>query len=243
MTSLDSLSGGMFDVPASLSSEESTNPYKEELQLAVKLALEAGRNIFDHCDRVGTSAAASESDLGITTKSHASDFATSVDVRNEHLVVAALRHRFPAHAVLGEEATGTAPPAPLRADADAHTWIVDPIDGTANFASGLPLTCVSIGLCRGTLPVLGVVHAPLTRELYVAVRGHGAFRNGARLQGAAVVRRPLSAAVVVHEFGSTRDDAGLDAKMAALRRVLAHGCRASRSLGSGVLDLCYVASG
>jgi fructose-1,6-bisphosphatase/inositol monophosphatase family enzyme len=91
---------------------------------------------------------------------------------------------------------------------------------------------------------VGVVFAPLTRELYLGARGCGAFRNGARLgprsDGAA---KPLAEAVVCAEFGYARDPDEIDRMTGALKSVLLNGCRTIRVLGSGVLDLCYVASG
>ena len=120
-----------------------------------------------------------------------------------------------------------------------------PTDGTTNFAAGLPLSCVSIGFCLRGQPHMGVVYAPATRELYVAVRGKGAYRNGVRLLGCAdhKATTTLANAVVCFEFGYARGDAEADAMAGAVRRLLRHGLRTTRTLGSGVLDLCYVAGG
>jgi len=123
------------------------------------------------------------------------------------------------------------------------TWILDPIDGTTNFASGLPLSCVSIGYCQLGRPVMGVAYAPITRELYIGVEGLGAYRNGVRISSKSSKDKTLSNAVVCFEFGYARSDEGIQNMVQAVQRILQHGCRTTRSLGSGVLDLCYVASG
>jgi fructose-1,6-bisphosphatase/inositol monophosphatase family enzyme len=192
----------------------------------------------------GTAAEAGFS-LGIETKSTPSDFCTNVDVANEALITARIRGAYPTHDVIGEETVGTGPPPPLREG--VPTWIVDPVDGTTNFCAGLhPLTCVSIGYCDGETgrPAVGVIYAPGTDDLYLAVRGHGAYRNGERLlQERDRSTRTLQDAVVCVEFGYTREKADIDTVLGALSKVMESGCRAIRQLGSGCIDLCLVASG
>jgi myo-inositol-1(or 4)-monophosphatase len=124
------------------------------------------------------------------------------------------------------------------------------VDGTTNFASGLPLTCVSIGWCaKGGRPTVGVVYAPMTDELYMAVSGYGAFRNGVRLDmnchnnHQTIQKKLLKDSIVCFEFGYERDPVGIAKMVKTVQAILVHGCRATRSLGSGVLNLCYVASG
>jgi myo-inositol-1(or 4)-monophosphatase len=202
-----------------------------------------------HLDARGTEHENASYDLDVSTKSNPADLATAIDVLNEDFIVREIASRFPAHRIIGEESTGSGAVDPVNDPGGPNTWIIDPIDGTTNFASGLPLCCVSIGMCAGGRPVMGVVYAPATDELYVAVRGRGAYRNGARLvlpssSGAAAATRTLSDSVVGFEFGYTaRAGDGVDLVVGAVARLLRHGVRATRSLGSGVLDLCYVASG
>ncbi len=92
---------------------------------------------------------------------------------------------------------------------------------------------------------MGVVYAPMTNELYVAVKGRGAYRNGIRLSGCTGEKagKTLSKAVVCFEFGYARTQEGIDDMVNAVRRLLEQGVRTTRTLGSGVLDLCYVACG
>lgn len=214
------------------------SPLGEELRVAVDLALRAGRAMYRYCDDKGTAAEATH-DLGVATKGQAEDFCTKVDVENEQLVTDGIRKRFPTHRVIGEETTGTGPIPVLT---EAPTWIIDPIDGTTNFSAGLPLTCVSIGLCLDKKPALGVVYAPMTDELYLAVTGHGAYRNGVRIS-CARNEKSLLESVVCFEFGYARDTAAVAKMVGVVQRILEHGCRTTRSLGSGVLDLCFVAAG
>jgi fructose-1,6-bisphosphatase/inositol monophosphatase family enzyme len=209
----------------------------------VDLALEAGNRMVAYSDAKGTDRE-SLYRLDISEKGRPEDFFTQVDLENERSIACGLLDAFPSHKIIGEEATGTGSIPALTSE---PTWIVDPIDGTTNFAAGLPLACVSIGLCRDRIPEVGVVFAPHTQELYVGARGRGAFRNGALLvpsstSGGGPAQR-LAGAVVCAEFGYVRSPDEIDRMVRAVRSVLLSGCRAVRMLGSGVLDLCYVASG
>jgi fructose-1,6-bisphosphatase/inositol monophosphatase family enzyme len=214
-----------------------SSPLNHELRVAVQLALRAGAAMYRYCDEKGT-LAESTHDLRIATKGQPEDFCTKIDLENEQLITDGLLQHFPTHVVIGEETTGMGAIPQLTSD---PTWIIDPIDGTTNFASGLPLTCVSIGLCVNGRPTLGVVYAPMTNELYLAVQGYGAYRNGVRI--AKRIGKKLVDSVVCFEFGYARDKSAIAKMLTVVQRILENGCRTTRSLGSGVLDLCYVASG
>jgi len=224
-----------YEIPNDLQSGD----HIEEMKLAVKLAIQAGGNMIEYLEQKGTDAENGESTLGISSKSNDADFCTAIDIQNEDLVTKALSSTFPTHQIIGEESTGTDKPAPLT---NEPTWIIDPIDGTTNFAAGCPLTCVSIGYCIKGEPVMGVVFSPKTEELYLAMNGKGAYRNGERISVNSCQSKTLSNSVVCFEFGSSRAKEGVDKMMGAAKRLLMHGCRSTRSYGSGVLDLCYVAS-
>jgi fructose-1,6-bisphosphatase/inositol monophosphatase family enzyme len=184
-----------------------------------------------------------EAQDNMTTKSNDVDFCTNVDIENELLITQGLEQAFPDYDIIGEEAVGTGELPHL--DPSTPTFIIDPIDGTTNFSQGLFLTCVSIGFCVGGSPVLGVVHVPATNEWYLAVSGYGAFRNGVpiRMPPPQQRKKVLSQAVVCCEFGYSRKQHEINAMLGAVSRILEHGCRGIRQLGSGVLDLCYVATG
>ena len=108
--------------------------------------------------------------------------------------------------------------------------------------SGLPSCCVSIGFCLDQKPLMGVVYAPMTDELYIGVVGYGAFRNGNKIMPAKK-ETPLKEAVVCFEFGYVRGRKEVASMVSVVENIMAYGCRATRQIGSGVLDLCYVATG
>lgn len=163
------------------------------------------------------------------------DLVTQYDKQAETLIVSALREAFPDHLIVGEEGTG------LGAQTIGHyTWIIDPIDGTTNFAHGMPNFCTSIGLADPEgKPLLGVVYDPNRDECYKGFRGGGAFLNNARLQVSEI--RDVAQALVVSEFPYSKwtdsDNNGEEWAQMLLRT------QQSISTGAAVLDLCYVAAG
>jgi len=160
------------------------------------------------------------------------DLVTEVDVAVERMIRALIAERHPTHAVLGEELGGPATPA-------AAIWMCDPIDGTTNFAHGLPVFCSSIALeVDGELEV-GAVYDPMRDELFTASRGEGAFLNGARLTVSRAAT--LIDALLVTGFPYTMQQK-LEEMIALFARFLSES-RAVRRLGSAALDLCYVAAG
>ncbi len=217
--------------------------YVEEMKVAIQLALQAGANMVEHLETKGTkSGRGAETKLGINTKQNDADFCTAVDILNEKIITEGIKKKFPNHEIIGEEETGTGDVPPLT---DKPTWIIDPVDGTTNFASGSVYTCVSIGLCFNSSPVMGVVFSPKTNEMYLGMKGFGAYRNAERIQSTddESTGKTLSNSVVCFEFGYARTNDGIENMVGAVKRILQHGCRSTRSFGSGVLDLCYVASG
>ena len=103
---------------------------------------------------------------------------TLADERNDRLITEGIKAAYPDHAVLSEEQDTVYDPA------NEFTWVIDPIDGTTNFARGLLIWGVSIGLLHRGQPVVGVVHFPLLQETYAAMTGRTATRNGEQIQSA-----------------------------------------------------------
>src|ERR1017187_2660679 len=134
------------------------------------------------------------------------DIKLELDVRCQGLIEKALRREFPAVALLGEEGVAG------RADAE-YRWVVDPIDGTVNFAYGIPHACVSIALQRrtqtsgateyedGYQTLVGVVYDPFCRELWIAIRSEGAKLNGKSIRVSR--RRKISEAIISIGFAKT----------------------------------------
>ncbi|MGH2513733.1 MAG: inositol monophosphatase family protein [Candidatus Limnocylindrales bacterium] len=165
------------------------------------------------------------------------DVVTALDLASERLIMGRLGSRFPTDARLGEE-TGLSVPTLRQRPDGARTWIVDPLDGTVNFASGIPFWCVSIALAVDGQVVVGVIADPLRDELYGAVRGQGAWRlgDGVRLEVRRICR--VADAVVLADPGRA-DDREADERVAVIRSRV----RSVRALGSVALSLTLLASG
>lgn len=163
------------------------------------------------------------------------DLVTAADIAAEREFRALIAARFPDHSVLGEEQGSGVP----RTSATHCRWIVDPLDGTTNFAHGLALFCVSIALeVNGTIE-LGVVYDPIADELFTAERGGGAYLNGQpiRVSGHATLLDGLLCTGFPYSIRD-RPQRQVEVFSAFLLRA-----RAVRRLGSAALDLCYVAAG
>jgi myo-inositol-1(or 4)-monophosphatase len=171
------------------------------------------------------------------------DIKLELDVRCQGLIEKALRRAFPHVALLGEEGVAG------RADAE-YRWVVDPIDGTVNFAYGIPHACVSIALQQRAesrkaadyddsyQTLVGVVYDPFCRELWTGIRGQAARLNGKIIRVSQ--RRKLSEAIVSIGFAKTREN--LQAALPYFAE-LAHSVRKIRIMGAAALGLAYVASG
>ncbi len=166
----------------------------------------------------------------ITVKGYR-DIATEVDVAAERAILGLIRERFPDHAVLSEEAGGSE-------IGEGITWVVDPLDGTTNYAHRLPGFAVSIGVLEGGEPLIGVVYDPLRDDTFVAERGGGATLNGTAIRVSHISN--LGHALVGLDWG--RADAMRERTLAYLCRV-ARRCGTVRAWGSAALMLAYVAAG
>jgi myo-inositol-1(or 4)-monophosphatase len=156
------------------------------------------------------------------------DYVTAADAAVEQLIRARIAKEFPGDGVLGEEGGGAVAP---------FLWVVDPIDGTSNFARGLPNFCVSIAFCVDGRPEIGVIQEPVLGTLYAARRGGGAFRDGVRLQPSET-REPGQSMI---EFGYCERMSSAQ-NMALMQRLVDAGCDV-RVAGSAALGLARVAEG
>jgi myo-inositol-1(or 4)-monophosphatase len=161
------------------------------------------------------------------------DLVTEVDVAVERMFRALIAERFPEHDILAEELGGKAwaPPGPC--------WVFDPIDGTTNFAHGLPIFCASVALELDGVAEVAAVYDPSRKELFTATRDGGAFLNGQAIHVSAAAT--LVDAMLVTGFpydvhNRVDEIVGLFAKFVGR-------ARAVRRLGSAAIDLCYVAAG
>jgi myo-inositol-1(or 4)-monophosphatase len=159
------------------------------------------------------------------------DYLTEVDGEVEKLLAGRLAALFPGDGFLGEEGGG-------RKEMDGHPiWVVDPIDGTANFAKGAPHFCISVAAVIGADVEIGVIYDPMLDELFAARRGAGATLNGVAMKASNATELDKASVEVGWNLR-----AGADKYMALLGRVVASGASPFRC-GSGALALAYVAAG
>jgi myo-inositol-1(or 4)-monophosphatase len=206
---------------SSVSAVPSGGPFARELAVALETARAAAA-------LVSARAGADQ----VREKARA-DLVTAVDEASERLIGERLRAAFPDDVVVGEEFSSAAVAAGRR-------WIVDPIDGTTNFVHGHPFVAVSIALADDDGLAVGVLHAPFLGEVYHAVRGGGAFLNGAPLRVSEVDDFGRSLLATGFPFKSGKGT--LDAYM----RLVADTVRSThdvRRAGSAALDLAFVAAG
>jgi myo-inositol-1(or 4)-monophosphatase len=191
------------------------------LNFAIRVARDAGRLLRD---RVGTR-------IDIDHKGSI-NLVTDVDLASERLIRETISTYYPRHEVLGEEGG-------LSESGSEYRWIVDPLDGTTNYAHGYPMFCVSIALeCKGEI-VLGVVCDPMRDELFTAERGSGAALNN----------RPIHVSKTAELMqGLLSTGFPYDIKTSKLTNLdhwanFAMNAQALRRDGAAALDLCYVACG
>ncbi len=194
------------------------------LDTAVAAAREAGAVLLDFLHRP----------LHVEEKAGRADLVTVADRESERVIVERLRKDFPGAAILGEEG-GEYASASGR-DEKGERWIIDPLDGTTNYAHGYPLFCISIAYeCSGEV-LEAAVYAPLMDEVFTAKRGGGAFRNGSPIRVSNV--ESVSAAMLVTGFKpyDFETNAPYFAKAS-------HHAQAVRRDGAAALDLAYTAMG
>jgi myo-inositol-1(or 4)-monophosphatase len=172
------------------------------------------------------------SDVGVRKKGEI-DLVTEVDLMIERAFRTLISQRFPDHAVLAEELGGSAtvPEGPC--------WVFDPIDGTTNFAHGVPIFCASLALEIDGIAQVAAIYDPNRRELFTAERGGGALLNGVPMRVSSTPALIDSLLVTGFPYDV---QSRLDAVLGLFREFVGK-ARGIRRLGSAAIDLCYVASG
>jgi myo-inositol-1(or 4)-monophosphatase len=211
--------------------------YEDILSVAVSIAHEAGAIVRDS--------------FPFTALAHiglkgAVNPVTETDIAAEDLIITRLRDAFPDHRILAEESGGDEgvlktlqAPVPGSASSERPLWLIDPLDGTNNFAHGFPHVGVSLALVEDGRPVVGVVHDPLRGETFAATAGGGATLDGQPIHVSSVGH--LAGAFLATGFPydrRTADDNNVERLDHFLRRSLG-----VRRAGAAVLDLAYVACG
>ncbi len=172
----------------------------------------------------------------VRVKSSDIDIVTEADVAAERLIVSAIRQSFPSHRIYAEEGLGD---AQSPAAGDSPLWLVDPLDGTVNYAHGYPSWGVSLALAEGGQVVLAVTFDPLRDEIFTAQRGKGAWCNGERIRVSRVseMHRALVATGFAYRRATLADN-NLAEFSTMMPRV-----QGLRRAGAAVLDLAHLASG
>jgi myo-inositol-1(or 4)-monophosphatase len=200
-----------------------TMPSPEELlDVCVAAARAAGAVLIEGLTR----------DKEVQLKSERSSIVTWADVTAQAEIFRVIGEHFPEHAILGEEGDGGG------ADT-SHTWIVDPLDGTSNYASGVPFACTSVGVKDTDGVVAGAIFAPFSDELFTATRGGGAWLAGRRLS----VSSNDTLARTIVATGLQSDDPAQIAAHARRIEALHLQTRGARAFGCPALCLAYVAAG
>eukprot|EP00915_Cephaloidophora_sp_WS-2016_P006176 GHVH01008147.1.p1 GENE.GHVH01008147.1~~GHVH01008147.1.p1 ORF type:complete len:311 (+),score=46.52 GHVH01008147.1:54-986(+) len=211
--------------------------------LMQKMAREAGALILKNLQ---------DRNKDIKTKQSDSDLVTDTDVACEDIIKDTILENFPHHEILAEESV--APGSDCIND--GPTWVIDPIDGTMNFAKTNPYTCVSIGFMMNRKSVVGVVYAPFYDEMFHAVKDEGAYLNGIPIHVAEPL--PLTRSVVNTGFLASlfkirnlpsvpseimnRINDLEDVVVHNFKTILLHSCDIRRT-GASALELCWVANG
>lgn len=192
------------------------------LKVAIKAAQEAAKIQLEYMDK----------ELDIQTKASEFDLVTQADNLAEEKIIETISQEFPSHSFLAEESGE----ATKNSD---YLWVVDPIDGTVNYSHRFPQFCCSIGLYYKGEALLGVVYDPCRKEMFHAIKGHGAFLNDKKI----VVSKidTLTRALLATGFPALKNEL-LQKNLEYFKAFLGK-CQAIRRPGSAALDLCYVACG
>ena len=160
------------------------------------------------------------------------DLVTEVDHQSEEFLLGEIRKDFPDHHIFSEESG-------IIQGSDEHTWYVDPLDGTVNYAHHIPIFCVSIAYAFQGRLTLGAVYDPMRDEMFLAERGQSSYLNGRRLRVSTVTELQRSLLVTgfpYNAWDTPQDNSNNFIKFGKLSQGV-------RRLGSAALDLCYVAAG
>ncbi len=192
------------------------------LQKVINIAEEAGEII-----REGF-----KSNISIEYKTDLSNLVTNIDKASEKHIIDFVKKEFPFHSIIAEESG-------LHNNSSEYKWVIDPLDGTTNFAHGLPIFSVSIGIQKNDETIYGVVYDVMRKTTYAAEKGSGAFENNKKISVSN--NDQLEKSVLVTGFS-------YDVKQNYVKPMehftsFLTKTRAVRRLGSAAIDFCYVANG
>ena len=169
----------------------------------------------------------------IQTKTGEIDLVTEADHHSEKTIIGAIRQNFPEHRILAEESG-------MNASGSSEVrWVIDPLDGTTNFAHSFPAFCVSIGVEQAGRMILGAVYNPYYKELFSAGRGEGAFLNERQIRVSQI--KELNTSLLTTGFAYDRRERA-DYYLNFFKTFMMR-CHGVRRVGAAALDMCSVACG
>lgn len=168
----------------------------------------------------------------ISNKEGINNLVTEVDHKSEKAIIEVIKKDFPEHFILSEEAGA------IEQDSE-FKWIIDPIDGTVNYANGIPICCVSIGIEKAGQMIMGAVYNPFINEFYFAERGNGSTLNDKKIS--VTSRTEVIKSCLVTGFPYTYLDEE-NGPLQVFEKFIRKGIPVRR-LGSAAIDLCWVAAG
>jgi myo-inositol-1(or 4)-monophosphatase len=168
----------------------------------------------------------------ISNKEGINNLVTEADHAADKAIHAVIKKAFPEHGIISEETEETV-------SASEYKWIVDPIDGTVNFANGIPICCVSIGLEQGGKMLMGAVYNPVLNEFFFAERGKGASLNDKKISVSNKTQVLTSCLVTGFPYTYLEQ---MNGPLEVFSRLIRKGIPVRR-LGSAAIDLCWVAAG
>ena len=171
-------------------------------------------------------------DFEIQTKGRNIDLVTEIDKRSEKIIKERINEKYPDHSILAEESD-------FEEKESEYTWIIDPIDGTSNYANGSSLFCVSIGLKKGDKMVAGCIHIPMMDETYTAFRGKGAYLNGREISVSE--NDDFETSIIATGFPRDRKTSDQD-NVENFRKLIKRVGHIRRN-GTAAFELCMVAKG
>ena len=171
-------------------------------------------------------------DFKISNKEGVNNLVTEADHASEAAIISTIRENFPDHFILSEEA------GEIKMDSE-YKWIIDPIDGTINFANGIPICCVSIGVEKEGKMILGAVYNPFINEFYFAEKGEGALLNDKKISVSRKTEVSSSCLVTGFPYSYLEMENG---PLQIFEKFIRRGIPVRR-LGSAAMDLCWVAAG
>ncbi len=190
------------------------------LEFAINTAEKAGRYLAEHFGK----------DLQVEHKGRI-DLVTQVDRAAQDLIVSMIEERYPGHSLVAEEGV-------TRIQSSPYVWYIDPLDGTVNYVHGIPIFCVSIAVYKDGEPLIGVCYNPISKELFWAHAGNGAYLNGKKIRVSAAETLVDALVVTGFPYATDRMDRIIGRFSTIIREV-----QGIRRLGSAALDLCFVACG